>query len=533
MAQIERISKYGGNLWDEEVWHSNYYLNASGIASPAVNNFVSTKIPISASTTYYCYCINQLKSAHIAQYRANDTFIGFVGYLNNASFTTANDASYLLFSYTTSSYDAENNGISIQLASSPYSKVYMPFITARDYDADAEIKAAKTNWCSRTYNHLSEAINGSIQPISEITENIWDEDEIRSHLYINPTGIDAAPSPGVTCFSTGKISIDPSTTYYVVNSDGSSNVHIAQYQADDTFIGFLGYLIADAFTTDANAAYIRFTSSYGDDYEPQNNGIAIYAITSVYRSYLPHITGYDAIARLKADQLSNFIIVGAGEAYTTLKDGFNAALAQDKGVILKPGVYDLLSEAPLPTIGLTVPKHLIGYGAKITYYSVTEDWNFSPLNMSKSMDEVIIEGVEIECSNCRYCIHDEEYDRADYYHHVIKNCKLTHLSAPTVTLIAPTCIGGGFGNSGLIEVENCVCSSEYTHDASYHANSTGQTGNCDWICKDSVFKTHAQLVGNALTGFLNTMYFSNCKCGDLPTDPGTANSNLVQWNIVT
>ena len=532
--QAKRVSKYSGNIWNEEILYSNYYINASGQIAPAAGLFVSTKIPITPSTIYYCKCINGLKSAHIAQYQADDTFIGFLGYITDGAFTTAANASYLLFAYATSTYDPETDGISIQLNTSKYKKIYVPYITAKDYITDLEIEAAITNWYGRSFEHLSEAINDTIEEISECTDNMWKEYNIRHHVYLNSSGVPAAGAPGVNTFtSQDPIPVDPSTTYRVVNSDNTSNCHIAQYRSDDTFIGFLGYITNGTFTTDANASYILFTSNYGDDYEPDNNGIAIYPESSTHKTYLPYITAKDAVARLMASKLSDYIIIGTGEAYTTLKDGFNAAIAQDKGVILKPGVYDLGLEVGLPSIGLTTPKHLIGYGAKIVYHSLTEDWNFSPLNMSTSMDEVIIEGVEIEVEDCRYCIHDEEYNRANYYHHVIKNCKLTHLSAPTVTLIAPTCIGGGFGNSGLIEVENCVCSSEYTHDASYHANSTGQTGNCDWICKDSVFKTHAQLVGNALTGFLNTMYFSNCKCGDLPTDPGTANSNLVQWNIVT
>ena len=511
-SQINDLSQVTDNVWDGE-YYGGYYLNNNGvISSTSLAVFTSGKISIDASTEYIV--VNSYGGTayyvHIGQYAADDTFLGFFGYINNGIIKTASNAAYLRFtSNYGNTYDPSVNGIRIAKSSSPYGDVFIPQRTALDQKASVDI--------AELYKH------------TEITDNLWDEKYWYSNRYIGNNGNYAIPS--APCFASGKIAVSPSTTYYLVNSNGTNNCRVAQYKSDGTFISFLGYIVVGSFTTDANAAYIAFTSNMGDDYDPSVNGIAIYPISSTHREYLPHMVIKDDIARIPKTIEDDYIIIGVGCTYTKINEGFAAALTQNKGVILRPGVYDLANESYRPTAGYVAPKHLIGYGAKIVYDSPTENWDFSPINMSNSMEEVIIEGLEIECSNCRYCIHDEEYNNPnDYYHHVIKNCVLTHKSVASETLIAPQCIGGGFGNGGFIEVENCICNSKYTHDVSYHAASN-QTKGCTWICKDSVFNHTAQLIPNAVTGFVNKMYYSNCKCGVLPTIPEQENSELIYWNL--
>ena len=231
---------------------------------------------------------------------------------------------------------------------------------------------------------------------------------------------------------------------------------------------------------------------------------------------------------------NDYIIVGSGQTYTTVVAGFAAAIAQDKGCIILPGTYDLVSEGASSGTGIIAPKHVIGYGAKLIASLSSENWTYSAVNISPSMDEVIIEGLEIEVTNCRYCVHDEMEHRAGFYHHVFKNCKMTHNSVESATLIRPICIGGGFGNSGLVEIERCIFSSQSTalQDVNYHARTGGQTGSCDVKCVDSVFRQTIGITGNASTGFLNTMYVCGCLGGSLPIGPNPVhtNSKLVQWN---
>ena len=233
---------------------------------------------------------------------------------------------------------------------------------------------------------------------------------------------------------------------------------------------------------------------------------------------------------------TRFLKIGIGTAWTNIQKAFDYAIANDLGVIFTPGTYDFSVYHTVHGYeGLVTPKHIIGYGAKIIS-SLPEDdidWAFSPLYVNRNLSEVIIEGLEIECTNCRYCIHDEMWDIPTYYHHEYKNLILKHNSKDSSILLAPQCIGGGLGNVGRIDIENCVCASEHANDVNYHGNVDGQTGNCIVYVKDSVFKTTV-VTGSVrdYTNFMNTLYVTNCLCGTIPITHTELNAKTIAWNNI-
>lgn len=228
----------------------------------------------------------------------------------------------------------------------------------------------------------------------------------------------------------------------------------------------------------------------------------------------------------------DYIVIGSGGDYDTITAGFAAARILNTGAIILAGTYNLVSEG-ITGYGLVCPRHVIGYGAKITMNLVSEDWGISPFNMPLA-PECIIEGVDIEVTNGRYCIHDEMYNYSPAYHHVIKNCHLVHKSPSSETLLAPRAIGGGIGNSGVVEIYNNYIESQLSYgDLAYHSNALGaQTGVVDIHVHDNYIKHAIQLSHSGSdSSYINTAYISNNRFGTyLPTDNVDVNIQAICWN---
>ena len=231
----------------------------------------------------------------------------------------------------------------------------------------------------------------------------------------------------------------------------------------------------------------------------------------------------------------DYITIGSGGDFETITAGFAAAIALDSGVIILPGTYNLVSEG-VSGYGLVCPKHVIGYGAKIKMILPSEDWDISAFNMPDDKPECIIEGVDIEVTNGRYCIHDEMYSYTGAYHHVIKNCRLKHNSPISAILLSPRTIGGGIGNAGVVEIYNNYCESQITYgDLAYHSNALGaQTDNVYIHVHDNDIAHAIQFSKSGSdSSYCNIAYISNNRFGTaIPTNDINVNMQQICWNNV-
>lgn len=237
----------------------------------------------------------------------------------------------------------------------------------------------------------------------------------------------------------------------------------------------------------------------------------------------------------------DMIEIGVDTDYPCLETGFAYAVSHNLGVIIKPGTYDYVNDEgyTLSGIGPYLPKKVIGYGAKIICNLASENWKYSPLNVKPNTGGTHVEGLEVVCSNCRYCIHDEQYLTTGYYHNTFKNLKLTHNSYASATLIRPICIGGGLGNVADVEIDNCIC---YSHDSyrgahediNYHSNPNGQTGNCTITCSNCKFENGIGPGSTSISGqtFKNKMYVSNCISGYEIQNLTAQNFDVISYNNV-
>lgn len=156
--------------------------------------------------------------------------------------------------------------------------------------------------------------------------------------------------------------------------------------------------------------------------------------------------------------------IGSGKFYETLKSGVgNAIKFKNSKVLVYPGTYDLATEfaSEITTASgssgvlLKNGVHIIfSAGSYVTaLFPTTNDYIATYFQPFRGYD-FTLEGLNIESSNCRYCVHDEQAS-ADYvYHNVFKNCimKQTASTSAGSSSAYVQCIGGGLGKHGYIEI---------------------------------------------------------------------------------
>lgn len=202
---------------------------------------------------------------------------------------------------------------------------------------------------------------------------------------------------------------------------------------------------------------------------------------------------------------NNVYIVGSGEAYTTLKEAVETAVqSQDSVVIVKQGTYNLYEEFGgddfFSTYDASTTKGLVlRNGVKIIFASHSKvtfnnsnnyeqvSAQFSPFNTGSG--GCTVENLTLDCTNCRYGIHDERGGSTDTYINKFINCNIKQSGG------YQRCIGGGLGKSGEIVIENCVFNcvgrADNADSVSYHNNNsaTDSASRSNLVVKNNFFVT--------------------------------------------
>ena len=185
------------------------------------------------------------------------------------------------------------------------------------------------------------------------------------------------------------------------------------------------------------------------------------------------LSNLEFIAVSPYESAKQTLYIGSGLQYSTLKSGIAEAVKRDHcKVVVLPGTYDLISEfaedisgtMDVTGIGLKNGVHIVFCdGAKVTalfdnsestYDSTT--WRriydyFNPFYADGNESDFTIENLNIEASNTRYCVHDEQYGNGTYCHKYI-NCRMKYTNNHQ-DINYVQCIGGGLGEHGTIVID--------------------------------------------------------------------------------
>lgn len=303
---------------------------------------------------------------------------------------------------------------------------------------------------------------------------------------------------------TGELS--PNASYYASDYIDVSNMdsiilyqanQSAYYNAQKVYMGNFGnitetlmeettfaipegakYIRCSVYETRINTAYYIShdkTSSFDDDY-----------VLSFRMSDIENDAGYVK---------NNIFYVGSTREITTLRAGIAEAIkVPNSTVYVDAGVYDLTTEfaAEIQAAGeaqygirLKNGVHVIfSSGAKVIAKYTGGDTNvetyFAPFyadNQHGVVSNFVLENLDIESENTRYCVHDECGGSSGAYTHRYINCKMSNDNVDSAIGKGyyPQCIGGGLGQYGYIDIEGCYfktkrAETERTTCVSYHNN---------------------------------------------------------------
>lgn len=498
------------NLLDNPVnVYPNTNLNTTTGAKSANSAFTLYVLPYNGETLYINQVSDNLKKVILCSDATADTVLGFA---NDDGFTTWNSyytstisgAKYIAFAVKSNYYDTAlvAKKDEYPLIGTGYKRilsedVYIKSVDDLGREADA------------VESHIAESKN----LFDFTTLSDWGS-------WVNYLNGNIQSTQYVTTYAYSDfIEVEPDTAY--ATQYGARG--IAFYDASKTFISGVNI---NTFTTPETCKYIRMNVANVDPGYCYT--MLLKRSTAIAKSevYIPPYYGFEKPKR-------NYITCGTGGDYPTIKQGFEVAAALDVDCVIMPGTYDLVSEG-ISGKGYTLPKRTYGYGATLVCRLSEEDWNLSPLNVSVYSTGAEVYGLTVICANCRYCIHDDMGAMVKQsYHNVFKDLHLVHESAVSATLLAPQCIGGGFGLEGSVDIENCICEATI-RDVSYHSASGGtQRAGCVLRCRDSVFShTYTSTNVGTSTAYMNKSYVSGCLMGELPNTTPTANTQIIAWNNV-
>lgn len=194
------------------------------------------------------------------------------------------------------------------------------------------------------------------------------------------------------------------------------------------------------------------------------------------------------------------ITVGANGDFATLKDGIEYAVQFEDAVVnVLAGTYDLITEfgdayfEALNSNSSELSGIQIGNGITVNFspkskvvcnYTGSNQYariKFSPFNMIPGSKGFTLNGLDLECSNVRYAVHDECNANAAYYENKYIDCKMSKDNSQATGWLNPLVIGGGLGQNGRIEIIRCYFYSEtippYTTGKSVNYHNASAAGS--------------------------------------------------------
>jgi hypothetical protein len=200
---------------------------------------------------------------------------------------------------------------------------------------------------------------------------------------------------------------------------------------------------------------------------------------------------------------------GANRELSTLKAGIEKATQyMDSVLYVDAGEYDLVSEFGQSWFdNLTSTSYMAGLQLKnrihiifsanahvVSHYSGSNQYAhtlYSPFNAGEY--GFTIENLNLDCSNCRYCVHDERNSAAEQYsaHYINCNFYLDNTENADWSYQSHQ-IGGGLGTNASIIFENCTfnnASPENRWGLYYHIPNVARTNyKSEVVVKDCWFE---------------------------------------------
>lgn len=488
------------NLVTRYTWTSGRYINAvdGGAGSVASYSAVLDYIPVKPNTTY---TITRNHTFQCAVYNSSKTYVS--GFYDNSAVTTAYQyttgatVAYIRVSCETA-YLSEfglYEGASVQTTTIIDPDVIIPEV----------IRSKTVAITPSNYASLLPDVN-----------NVMESSVYKMYFSTNSDAIPAHLPFDRWLMGTAMLI----TVAKHTGADGS-NAGSQQILIGDDMVFWRDF--GSAWTA-WDAIYLRIRVGTGTDFSPSRSSLTA--------------------AIVDATKYKNAVVeVGAGtfDLYTEFlayygNDFFDnyEATTVPRGLHLTNGVRVICSENS---------KIVFNYPGNNQY---VQRW-FSPINfLSDCRGGFTLEGARVECSNCRYAIHDDPGDSQSPYHNKYINCKfyIDNTNNPNRLSGSYAVLGGGLGRNGQVEIDNCLFLSADTAGTdhavvSYHVDVYTTDGNSKVTIRDSYLEkgTFAAYYGNPSNGQGNHadyLVHGNSLYGAVIIAPNyglqpTENTNINVW----
>lgn len=154
-----------------------------------------------------------------------------------------------------------------------------------------------------------------------------------------------------------------------------------------------------------------------------------------------------------------YIECGEDKEYTTLRSAIAKGTELGCKVVVHAGVYDLTEEFADVLENHNGTGCELGNGIEVVFMAgayvkanvdVSNEWAYTFFEPFVARGDFVLDGLNIEATNTRYCVHDDVAGIGTH-HHVYKNCimKYTNEHASETYI---QCIGGGMGEHSYIDI---------------------------------------------------------------------------------
>lgn len=212
---------------------------------------------------------------------------------------------------------------------------------------------------------------------------------------------------------------------------------------------------------------------------------------------------------IEGNNIPRVFYCGEHRELSTLKAGIEEATKYMNSILyVDAGTYDLIQEFGSSYFeSLTSVNTLAGLILKnnihvifdanskvVSNYSGSNQYArslYSPFNAG--LYGYTLENLNLECSNCRYGIHEERNGATENYKAVIKNCNIYIDNSNNTDWAIHHSIGGGFGANANVTIENCTFDNDDSSNrwgVYYHIQNNSNVNNYRAIFtfKDNYFK---------------------------------------------
>lgn len=188
------------------------------------------------------------------------------------------------------------------------------------------------------------------------------------------------------------------------------------------------------------------------------------------------------------------------EAFIALKDDFT-----QKTILVKSGIYDIFKEIGGEDYCATIKgdssqwykyctflppnTKLIGIGNVIMTFNPTKEQigsgsdKLSPLNI-ENRGNSHVENITIECTNCRYGIHDESRGKGGGFTHYYKNVRVKKIHGEAGFSTAFAC---GYSKDTMFIIEDCCIDGSEDNNAWSAHTSSVEEDYSNFLFKNSIF----------------------------------------------